>query len=507
MNVFFRYFGTFFFITLLACNSSNEEYGIMCAVLRKAETIYQHPDGERFDSTDADTLLMLHELECAAAFFAEKKDFEKTAKVSLYSGYALKEINDMASAIKFFKDAEHYGNIAKDTLTVARAQYNIARVLFYENMYDESISLLKTIDSKFGDNHIERAFVHNLMATSYIVKKEYEIAELCLQKSLEYAEKEKSTKVKSMALNNYSVLYRQQRKYKEAIDCLLKNIESETDSAQMLMFNLNMGNIYIYDNQYDSAAFYIKKAQELADIIKVKPTTKVSIYFSLYYIAKKQGNYQLSLSYHEQHESLQYQIQKELEKNNIYRIQRQYDYEALQNRLNKQIIDKQRVILIFSFILLIVSTVVIVLLVHQKNILKENKEIKQKLEKTKEELQNSIKLEIVEKELSRQLHLIITANRISERADDFKKEWKPLIHKINNEKDNMFEAALLAIECVYPDMYSVIRQKYPDLNDTEAKVLLLSCSDLTNAEIGYVIGLTVHSVNKSKSEIRRKIVS
>ena len=113
---------------------------------------------------------------------------------------------------------------------------------------------------------------------------------------------------------------------------------------------------------------------------------------------------------------------------------------------------------------------------------------------------------MVEKELSRQLHLIITANRINERANDYIKEWGPLVYKINNEKDTMFEAAVAAIERVYPNMYSTILHKYPDLNDTEAKVLLLSCSNLTNTEIGYILGLSVHSVNKSRSEIRNKIV-
>ena len=213
-----------------------------------------------------------------------------------------------------------------------------------------------------------------------------------------------------------------------------------------------------------------------------------------------------SLDYYKKYSTLQYKIQKESEKKNLYSINRQYDYEILQNTMNKQIIGKQRIILIISLLLLLVAIVMIVSLVRQKNILKENKEIKQELDKTKEKLQKSVRSEVVEEELSRQLHLIITANRIDEHANDFKNEWAPLVRKINNEKDSMFEGAAAAVERVYPDMYSTILQKYPNLNDTESKVLLLSCSDLTNTEIGYILGLSVHSVNKSRSEIRRKIV-
>ena len=267
-----------------------------------------------------------------------------------------------------------------------------------------------------------------------------------------------------------------------------------------------MGYFYSYFKQYDSAFFYTQKALNISETVKVKTETIVSIYGSLYYISKMQGNFQEALAYHEKYLELQYEVMQSMSKKTIYGIQRQYDYEVLQNNLNKKIIGRQRIILIISLLLLLVSIVMIVSLVRQKNILKENREIKQELDKTKDELQKSVRPEVVEEELSRQLHLIITANRIGEHANDFKKEWAPLVRKINNEKDSMFEGATAAVERVYPDMYSTILQKYPNLNDTESKVLLLSCSDLTNTEIGYILGLSVHSVNKSRSEIRRKIV-
>ena len=171
---------------------------------------------------------------------------------------------------------------------------------------------------------------------------------------------------------------------------------------------------------------------------------------------------------------------------------------------DNKIINSQIVLVIFATMM--VATILVKLLIKLWRLMRENREVKLKLNKTKEELQNMVKPEVVRKELSRQLHLIIMANRIREHAEDIKKEWSSLVYKINNEKNSMFEASVIAIERVYPDMYAIIRHKYSDLNDTESKVLLLSCSDLTNTEIGYILGLSVHSVNKSRSEIRRKIV-
>ena len=75
------------------------------------------------------------------------------------------------------------------------------------------------------------------------------------------------------------------------------------------------------------------------------------------------------------------------------------------------------------------------------------------------DLQNSIRSEVAEDELSRQLHLIIAADRIAKHNKDYNKEWSSLIYKINNG----------------------------------------------NAEMGYILGLSVHSINKSRSEINKKI--
>ena len=478
----------------------------MCNILHQVETLYQHPDGERFESEEPDTLQIIPELTKAALFFANISDNDKAAKASLFCGYAQMVEDDKASAIKMFKNAEHYACISGDSLTMARAQFNIARLLFYEKTYNSLLEIAASASKNFGNHHAELAFLNNLIASSYIMQKDYSNAKYYLDEALIDAKKGQLARAARKVLNNYSVFYREQGKYDDAIDCLLQMKDFITDSTQLTMYYLNIGTIYVYSDDYNNADSYTQKALDLSKSVKTKPETKVSIYFLISYIKEKQELFKQSLDFYKKYTALQYQIQKETENKNLYRIQRQYDYEVLQNSLNEKIINKQRIILIISLLLLSVSIVVIILFVRQKNILKENKEIKLELDKTKEELQKSVRPEVVEKDLSRQLHLIITANRINERAKDYIKEWGPLIYRINNEKASMFEAAVAAIERVYPNMYGTILHKYPDLNDTEAKVLLLSCSDLTNTEIGYILGLSVHSVNKSRSEIRNKIV-
>jgi len=503
----FKFFVFSFLLILLSCTANDDKHDAMDSIIKQAESMYQHPDGERFATYDYDSLQIQHEIMSAAKHYVSAKDYEKAAKAFLYCGYAQKENDDNTSAMKSFKDAEKYGNLSHDSLTIARSNYNIARLLFIDKMWEESIPILLTADNYMGNHYDEKSWCNNLIALSYCFLKDYKNAEIYIKKGYEYAKSGKSSRAIWSAINNQAVIFREEKEYDKALRFLLKN-KNEIDSATYIMYNHNMGKICIYSNNYDSAYFYTRKALELSQSVKIKPETEASIYFSLYYIAKKQGNYQEAIAYLEKNETLRYQILKEKEKKNLYRIQRQYDYEALQNRMNQKIIEKQRIILMISYLLLLAAIVVIGLLVRQRKILKEDERIKKELDITKEELQkSSVKAEVVEEELSRELRLIITANHIARQADDFKKEWSTLVYKINHEKDNMFGAAVAAIERVYPSMYDSIIKKYPALNETESKVMLLSCSDLTNKEIAHILNLSIHTVNKSRSEINKKISS
>ena len=72
-------------------------------------------------------------------------------------------------------------------------------------------------------------------------------------------------------------------------------------------------------------------------------------------------------------------------------------------------------------------------------------------------------------------------------------------------EENLYEAAKTAIEKAYPDLLSTLRQKYPDLNETEVRVCLMSCTDLSNTEIADLLGLSLNTVNKSRSNLRKKL--
>ena len=56
-----------------------------------------------------------------------------------------------------FKEAEHYGLMSNNTLTVAHARYHIAQCLGYYADKEEVVSLLKAAAEGFGEDYADRA--------------------------------------------------------------------------------------------------------------------------------------------------------------------------------------------------------------------------------------------------------------------------------------------------------------------------------------------------------------
>jgi ATP/maltotriose-dependent transcriptional regulator MalT len=189
----------------------------------------------------------------------------------------------------------------------------------------------------------------------------------------------------------------------------------------------------------------------------------------------------------------------------IYRIQQQYNYESLQNVMNRKIIQRHLIILIISILLLVTTIIVLVLQYRRKQLLESEEEMKQQMDAMKQDLLQTVKTSVLDQEISSRLRMIIFAYRTSQRENDPKKEWQPLVMKVMNGKDSPFEAAHSILETAYPRLYSTIKENYPNLTETEAKVCLLSCSDLSNTEMADLLGLSLNTVNQNRSNLRKKL--
>ena len=467
-------------------------------------TISPLMDDDFFDNHA--TISTSPELERAAAYYARKRQYAKAAHAALYSGFVQQHYNEKEAAMRSFKEAEQYGKLAVDSLTVVQAEYWMGKMLIDDGMEQEALDLLQAASLGFGNHFVDKALVMNMMGVCYILQGDVDNAEICLKNSLAYGKKENSFKVKKKVLNNYAVLYRLLGKYDDAIYCLRQIADGAnlTNTEETLLY-LNLGKTFEANGEIDSAFLYYQRLEETIPIVAVKNETKVSVYGALSQFAEKQGDIQTAIQHKEHRENLLSVVLEERQEQAIYRIQQQYDYESLQNEMNRKLIRKQHIITLFGILTIIGLAVLAFSQIRLAKIRKQEAEMKRQIDDLKNDLRDSVKTSYLEQELSSRLRLILAAYRAHKKAYDPNKEWSSIAFKLMNGKEKLFDAVLEEMEKVYPDIYTVLRQKYPELNETETKVCLLSCSDLSNMEMAEILGMSKYTIDKNRSKLRDKL--
>ncbi len=395
------------------------------------------------------------ELERAAAYFAQKKQYAKAAHAALYSGFVQQHYNEKESAIRSFKEAEQYGKLAIDSLTMAQAEYWMGKMFLDDGMEQEALTLLQTAHLGFGNRFVDKALTQNIMSVCYLLQGDFDNAETYLHQSLLDIENShsKTNKLNRKIWNNYAVLYRIQGKYNQAIDYLYRMLEdSGLDENEIFMSSLNLGKVFFVMKEMDSAAKYYQHIEDIMPTLNVKKETIASAYSALSRFAESQNDVVIALQYREKHEKILYDLMIQRQEQTIYRIQQQYDYESLQNEMNKKIIQRHITILIISILLFITIIIILVLQNRHKQLLKSEEEMKQQLDNLKQDLLQTVKTSVLDHEISSRLRLILKVHDKTPQGNDPKKEWQSLVWQIMNGEQEAFEAARSVLETAYPKL-------------------------------------------------------
>ena len=471
--------------------------------LMQAEALFTHPDGERRELSQrikAKKIYTMPELERSAEYFAEKGDYLRASYGALYSGYVLRELRDDDAAMVCFKDAAKYAELTGDSLTYARTQKNVAHILMDCHVFKDAVPILESAYSYSGSNFDDKANLLNMMSVAYMMQNDYIKAEECLKQSMMYASKTASLKTKWSIMNNYSVFYRKQELFSQAITCL-KNIEHETDSTKLLKLYLNLGLTLVQNKDNESAAVYFRKIDSLLQTKNhnVKPETMVSAYAALSYFAELKNDCQLSLDYHKKYAKLQDNVQDTLRNKKIYHIRRKYDYETLQNTMNRRIISNYRIEMMMAVVIIIVLAAALVLYyrIIQKNkkeaemkatllrVLKDNEDlIRDKSDNLAEKLRSMQRLEILTKD---QKDKFLLANLEKEMFGD-KNHWEVMTDLFNT---------------IYPGCYDSLKEKYPDMSELERRVYMLNDFKLSRIDEALLLDVSTSVLDKARGKVKK----
>ena len=455
------------------------------------------------------------DLDRAPVYFAKKGQLQKAALAALYKGYDFQEVFADTLALPMFKEAAQYGLRANDSLTVARALFQKGRLLYQRRFYLSAATALDSADRYFGNRLYERAFVQNMMGVNQCVLEEFTDAAIHLANCLEFAVESGNKEAQWRGMFNQGILAGGE--YFDVRDAGLQ---------YLWLLEVDTTGLKLAHQAY--AIYHLYKKHNLRH--KIEPITNKTIdhYLELWGYAKSSNSYSeynifgssLYKSYGRQHDLYPIYTQsweKSTKDGTIYTLkkmlrQRQRDeYQSVRNVLDAKKLHEQHKALVFCKVALVALLLIIGTLLFW---LKRKPKVVELVAEPKAETEivpvekgtpTSENNPFVSQEVTSRLRLILNAARTEKRANDFKKEWIPLVRQVMNGKETAFEAAVSVIESAYPGLQAKISELYPDLNETDSKVCLLSCSDITNAEMSEFLDLSVHSINKSRSELRKKL--
>ena len=469
------------------------------------------PNGNLMLDKIMNQIYLSPDLDHAPAYFAKHDHPEKAALAALYKGYDLQEIFADSIALPSFRESVRYGLLANDSLTTARALYQTGRLLYQNEQYEEATAVLDSANLYFGKRLYERAFVQNILCLNYCFLNEFDRATNSYAQCLDFAAESGNDDAVWRAMFNYGMMLGN------------KTLDQRDEGIKVL----KQLNVEGHGVKLANQAYAIRKLFRDYNLLhKIEPIYDDSCNYysdiwnnSIHYNEKyRVSGIKMSNAYGRQHDlfplsAMRWETNRRCSEHyslkQYNRQQQRTKYLAIRNGMDAIKIQEQHKVLVFCMIALIVLFLIIgilLLLRKRKPIAEEPMAVlENETSNVEKEKQASEENPFVNQEITSRLRLILTALHAEKRANDPKKEWNPLVRQVMNGKETAFEAAVSVIESAYPGLQAKIGELYPDLNETDSKVCFLSCSDITNTEMGELLGLSVYSVNKSRSELRKKL--
>lgn len=455
------------------------------------------------------------DLDRAPVYFAKKGQLQKAALAALYKGYDLQTIYADGLALQSFEEATDYALRSDDSLTAARAFFQTGRHLHWMDRYGEAAAALDSADRYFGNRLYERAFVQNMMGVNQCFLEEFNDAASHLANSISFALESGNEDAQWRAMFNQGILAG--GKFFDQRDAglqYLRLLETEDTGLKLatkaygiykLFFNHNVRH-KIKPVSDDSTGYY---GGVWAHAMQFNGKYKLGGADVFCFYGRQHDLYPVFLTHWITADETVFGDSFGVLKN-YCRQQQRNDYLTLRNRMTEKHLQKQHKTMVFCWVAIVASLLIIAALLFCLKRKPKPETIEIQPEEPKPEIQapeppQPKENPFVKQELTSRLRLVLAAARIEKNGYDPKMEWKPLVRQVMNGKENVFEAAVSVIEAAYPGLQAYIAEHYPDLNETDSKVCLLSCSSLSNTEMGDLLGLTVHSVNKSRSELRKKL--
>ena len=445
-----------------------------------------------------------------------------------YASY-LYNYRQIAKALPVFLEA--IGKIEKmDSNEILFPGESFTKIGFYMDTIGddtEAISYLKKARQYTKPNTSEYAAILDNLGMSYFKKGDLKNAERNIQEASTLAKSIGDHLRYAKTLGNLAQIDERNHDYENAIKLVLEDIRisEETKSEKNLMYAYTLlARLYIANNQIDKAKIAIEKAGKIATSKSYFKINELDILKLRLNILQNDSKKDEELAIRRRIEILEDSLNKTdgvlpLNQANWLMQKRKYQQNiaSANQKFATQSFWKNVIFTVASLLLLVVFFIFL----KAKN---QEKKKRILMEEKIAEYEES-KLNIEQK--------LLDANRTLDSQIDFLKEKNIQIQKLYGEIENIKESKSSSREKDHVKLddllqshlmteenwrnfknefqrehfgfYDNLMENFPEITDSNLRIILLQKLGFTNSEISGLLGITIDAVKKSKQRLKRKL--
>lgn len=472
-------------------------------LVTKVQAKYKNYDNIKYDTNIFETKKYFDKKAQSSKLTAHSRKYQMYAH--LYSACVYDERGEYENAMSDYKTAFTLAENMQDSLYMWRINNYMATINCNQAFIAEALRIYKK-SVCLANNYVEKARSYANLAKMYYLNDDKEQSIYYIERSIEVAEVTDDENTKSQIYQNAYVIYEENNETELAWKYLNMSVNINRNGLPNYLYNLNFLSFFLDKNDMDSARIYVNKLRNEFNSIEINHT-KTSICDALSDYYYKINIYDSALYYQKE---LTYLVQKIYEQSiddNIYEIQKKYDYELQRNiyqtKLNKRLLLIICILIVLLFVT-ILSFIIITKSKRREKVLSKQVDDLSNISNDYDKFKHEVK-ESFDNSLKERLNIIRKVN-IFERNNKSSKNIKEIKeYAYGSPYKTAFEASVDVIESSYNKITTFIKESYPELNETEYKICILSITPLSTDDIANIVELGSDSVRKSRSNIRKKL--
>lgn len=497
---------------------SEKDHATYCLLLTQAQDL-------NYITHTSDSLIKI-----AATYFEKSNDKHKASLSYYYMGRVNTDLHDALKAQEFYLKALEIGEKTKDYHLLAKICNNLGTLYNYQDIYDLALPMQKKalyyINMEQKQDTVNMSYILRNTARTFTLMNLEDSAVIYHKQALKYSRPYNISSI----LVDLGNIYIYKNEYVEAKKYIDLAQNSTTILKTLYPIYLSKGKLLSAMGQLDSAKYYLTQCSQSSNIY-----TQAGSLYHLAQVALKENDLNNYVKYTETYSTLRDSITKHSHFENIRIAQSMFNYQRIAKE--KDQFEKkaaQRMIFIYQVIIIFFLTIAIFIFIFKREKIKKKRltELKEEQYKRSQQyIENNNKqifqltetLHSKQEEMSEVERQLYEARKLMlemENRQIFEKQGTILLlekdfHnssiyiRIHREDDiqlspSEWEELHQLIDATYPDFTNRLIRLYPQISIEEIHICYLVKMQLSIKKIVFIMHITSSGVSQCRRRLYKK---